>query len=458
MSKKKRLRKFFPFEPYESSALEEFLGEMALHGWMIECISGNFLTFYEMEPVRLRFAVDLFAKASVFDTKPAEETLDYRQYCKKAGWKFACDNGKVQVFYTDQEDTVPIQTDDRLKMKGIHKMLLLPKLILWIFIPLLTINLIHDILVKVFFFTITNYFMITTVFMELYLLWLVSIDFIAFILWEISAIRNIKNGRSLQYLSYRQVKRKNNLRIGLLLIPLILMIIIFTSSLGEDSVIKVIYQVVGFLIVTCMSVFGYRLIRKNRYSRRANRMMAILFIVFATYCLIVFTTNTILNIYSNKSDEVITYEDTDGNKVSYYMEHDKVPLSLDDLGYTIATYRDSSASISKTFLAQSYDYGDATFEKLDGESIGISYTIVKSRFSWILEYYLKNKWLESSNDLEFKKMDIPQWEAKEVYRQTKGYMGGERVIVVYSDKVIVFESDMELTDEQIQIVKSKLKL
>lgn len=57
----------FMYQPYECTAVEEYLENMAEKGWLLERISGYFFTFKKIEPKKLKYSVDTFSKISVLD-------------------------------------------------------------------------------------------------------------------------------------------------------------------------------------------------------------------------------------------------------------------------------------------------------------------------------------------------------------------------------------------------------
>ena len=113
---------YFLYEPYECSALEEYFEAMAESGWLIKSINGPFLKFEKIEPKKLKFSVDILNKISSYDPDDSEDALDYREYCEAAGWKYVCQDKKIQVFYTeDYNSTIDIQTDEGEKFKSVVK-------------------------------------------------------------------------------------------------------------------------------------------------------------------------------------------------------------------------------------------------------------------------------------------------------------------------------------------------
>lgn len=105
---------------------------MSEKGYLVVEGSGAFYKFIESEPKQRRFIVDYFSKASSFAYRPEEETLDYLEYCKAAGWTHSFNNGKMQCFYTKDMETPEIETDDEFKFKSIIKAEISQRIVLWL--------------------------------------------------------------------------------------------------------------------------------------------------------------------------------------------------------------------------------------------------------------------------------------------------------------------------------------
>ncbi len=104
-------RCFANFSPFDQSTIETKLEEMAAKGWMIQKLGNLFWTYERMEPQKLHFAVTYFPDASEFDPKPSEGQLTREEFCAQDGWHLAVRWGAMQIFYTSQENPVPIDTD-----------------------------------------------------------------------------------------------------------------------------------------------------------------------------------------------------------------------------------------------------------------------------------------------------------------------------------------------------------
>ena len=96
---------------YDPEAIQRKLEQMAARGWMIQKVGNLFWTYTKIPPQKLRFAVTYFPGASEFDPKPSEKQLEKEELCAQDGWRLVLRWDAMQIFCTDREDAVPIDTD-----------------------------------------------------------------------------------------------------------------------------------------------------------------------------------------------------------------------------------------------------------------------------------------------------------------------------------------------------------
>ena len=119
MSDTKKILCHFSF--YDQVRIQEKLEEMAQQGWMVHQ-PGNFTwTFKRMEPKKLRFSVTYFPGASEFDPGPTESELTKLDFCAQDGWKLALKWGVMQIFYNENENAVPIETEPVAQVENVKK-------------------------------------------------------------------------------------------------------------------------------------------------------------------------------------------------------------------------------------------------------------------------------------------------------------------------------------------------
>ena len=110
---------FFAF--YDHTAIQRRVEEMAAQGWLLEK-PGNFLWIYRRtEPRRLHAAVTYFPTASPFDPSPSQGELTMEEFCAQDGWRLLARWGQMQIFVSQEEDPVPIDTDPMTQVETVHR-------------------------------------------------------------------------------------------------------------------------------------------------------------------------------------------------------------------------------------------------------------------------------------------------------------------------------------------------
>lgn len=123
---------FLMFREYETQAFAEHLERMAEKGWFLSAVHLNWIQCFEKaEPRKLNFSVVVLPLDSEHDSEYREDAMQLRELCKEAGWH--CQYGGVmwQVFYTEAEHPVPIETDLGLQLEIQKKISLSAWRLLW---------------------------------------------------------------------------------------------------------------------------------------------------------------------------------------------------------------------------------------------------------------------------------------------------------------------------------------
>ncbi len=129
---KNTLIKSISFREHECQALGQYLEEKALEGWLLDEIILSFFIFKKSEPRKYKFAVDIFTdvKVGIFEDS---RTIEYREFCEASGWSYVCETNKYLIFATEDENIVPIQTDEDIILKKVSKSMIL-NIFLYIFL------------------------------------------------------------------------------------------------------------------------------------------------------------------------------------------------------------------------------------------------------------------------------------------------------------------------------------
>lgn len=126
MAKKKRT--FWQFREYETREFAEYLEDMAAKGWILKNISPvtGALVFEQGEPRSWKFDVVVLPGSSAFENGEREETWQLRKSWEEVGWHFLYGNSFWQIFYTEDLNQVPIETDLELQLENQRSVSLSP--------------------------------------------------------------------------------------------------------------------------------------------------------------------------------------------------------------------------------------------------------------------------------------------------------------------------------------------
>jgi hypothetical protein len=428
---------FFNFLPYECEAAEEFLEAMAEKGWLLQSASGPLLKFNKVEPQKIKYTVDVLHKISELDHGDSEIALEYREYCQKAGWKYVCQKGKILIFYTeDYENTIPIHTDGSEKLKSVIKASL-TNVASQLFTTLL---LIANIYMQLFMGSV-DYFLTSNlgIFSALAVASIIvinTIEIISFFVWVLRARAHLKYNKFMAYNNSKQVRTKNIFKIIYIIIILFVLLLStpLTNQVFEFPSISLIMAVI--VLITCVIFILLRnFINKKRYSKNTNLALYTLYFVLSTYLLMSFAGVAVLRDVTNTEDSMALTE--------------KVPLTLENFGYSSNTNAYQFLKMDKSILANRIDYSCSS------GGYDLTYTIFRSQYPLIVKFN-QNREISRLSKYSFDLTEIKSKLPKniKVYANSKyNYF-----VLVSEDKVVnIKKSFNEIDDEKfLDIVYSKI--
>lgn len=115
----KTIRKLTPFDSVDLTAAEEYFSDMASKGWIIKKYS-LISEFERCEPMPLRFNVQLILPEKKGEDY-AHKIKGYTELCEEAGWRLACSNSGMFIFFTEREDIPDIVTDPNERIATVKK-------------------------------------------------------------------------------------------------------------------------------------------------------------------------------------------------------------------------------------------------------------------------------------------------------------------------------------------------
>jgi len=107
------------YEYTQCDELAEYLQEMARKGWRFQRFRLG-LFFEACKPCEEVYDVQVFLKNKDGDLAPTEDTLEFAEYCRAAGWELVDSRARFAVFQKVREDALPISTAEE-KMDAVFR-------------------------------------------------------------------------------------------------------------------------------------------------------------------------------------------------------------------------------------------------------------------------------------------------------------------------------------------------
>ena len=325
---KKVTYRFVNFCYTERGAFAEYLHKMSLKGWHFAGWKWG-MVFEQGEPEDIVYDVEIFSEAGEKDLRPEEETEEYAEYCRAAGWEFVDANRKFCVFRKVSEYAVPIVTEtERVEeiWKAEGKRMLIPAIIFGIFAV--------DYLVTAVKTGIENWLFSD---LHLFILFLLPAYFLGYVLqyiftlkWYLTGKKRISSGKPVKYglrIGYRIWNAFVNIALAVLIVW------VYYLGLHKIAVIALIAVLFFGGLQAAENYFRPR--RKN--GRKIRRIGWGSYIVFSLFLLIFLPENTSYNepdqsiLGSMEEGSFVLAEETGDKDVqfSYYLYQTDHPWVAD---------------------------------------------------------------------------------------------------------------------------------
>jgi len=435
MKSKTTKRTFFAFLPYECAAAEEYLELMVEKGWLLESVKGDFFKFIKTDQKNIKYSVDVLHKISIFDRKDSDIALEYREYCKAAGWNYICQIGKTQIFYSQKYiEAISIHTDEEEKFKSVLKASLISASGQFF----LTLMFIFNLYIQLFmgdagFVLASNLGIFAIVSMSTVIL-INGVGFIRFCSWIIKARRQLKRDKTMNYSNYKQIRIKNVLIKNYVLIMLIILVKLLVFDNIYDRGFN-IYFLLIFCIPIIIMIYVKKFIDKKRYSKNINRGITIAGILVSTYLVIMLGVGPIiLSSPKNSPNE---------------FPNDNARLVFTDFGFKESNDASPYSTFDKSIIAQRVDYASGN------EDEGLYYTIFESDSALVIKFYEKRLLGKLNNyGVDLKRIGTKLPSSIVVYSDSDK----KSFVLVAEDKIIDIKKDFSgISDDKfLNIVYEKL--
>jgi len=453
---------------YDRSGIAAHLADMAAQGWMLDKLSGWCWRYRRAEPRKLRFAVTYFPAASQFDPGPSEGLETYRDYCAAAGWQLAADNAQVQIFFNEDENAIPIETDPMVEFTNIRRCMRKSFLTSYCFLLLLSLLQIGFQLWQVWtnpVDTLSNGFSLIAVWNWLPLDAVIVAELARYFRWQRRAKTAAEAGSPLPEL--RSIRWLSFLLLGWSgVIPLWMLLSAFRQSRG--MLLLMAGTLLYMSLMHLLSFAAKDALRHLRAPRWAN--------IAVTFGVIIALTvggmaGLLALIFHNSGSgwledhpPVETYEYQGWTWAAY---QDDIPLRIEDLVAVDYDHWSTEAQVDSSPLLTYGEYSQRP--RMDApDQPDLEYEIVTVKAGFLYDLCKNDfiSWVERNNDQlpqeywdEYRPVGTAPWNADKVYQR---YYSGESVnqfLICWPDRIaeVKFDWDWTITEEMMAVTAEKLK-
>ena len=436
--------------------IEKKLELYAKKGLVLEKMGPYFWTFKKTEPQNLKYTVTYFAEGSVFNPHPTDNQQTYFDYAKAAGWDFVCEYNQMQIFCSSLENPPEFETDEKEKLENIHKcmkksfvasqLFMLVVFALNLFLRLtslkrnptdfLSSNV--DLAALLMFFSIILYS---------------SYTLINYFMWYNKSKKSVAMGCSIIE-NFNKTQRYFDIGYLIFLFSLVGYMFIHLSTNTAFGIIALsVAQLPLFALVFWGSI---TLLKRRKFSANANKIIStslliltgVLYLGFMFYSIPRFS-------FSERSNKPYT---TVGE---YRLYSDKIPLTCEDLyGHIDFEYYSYEADEENTPLLHRNHYSQ-TSPPMKNAPPELEYSIYEPKFEFVKNIVVSDLTkLNDWSDRKLETLDNAVFSTEKAYafyyEEANGKLFSGEYILVFTDKIIHIDAETPFTDEQIEIVKSKL--
>ncbi len=453
---------------YDRSGVVRHLEEMAEKGWLVETMNGFYWKYRRTEPQQLRFSITYFPKASQFAPAPVEGLEIFRELCAEAGWVLAADNAQVQVFYNEDPNATPIETDPHADFETIHRSMKKSTVrSYWIVLAmsLLESGLLLSQVLENPIDRLSTPIHLSATCSFIPLLFLSAIELIRYYRWRKRCCAALESGEPLPELGSARV-----LNILFLILVGAQLVATLGASLqfSRRTAITAVCMLIGYGLLFYVA----NLVRKGLQKLQAKPWVNLL-VTFGVIIVLVaamFAGIFTVGFRSNGSifDDVPEYSTYEVNGISFREYHDELPLTVQELVPVDYEHWSTQLDRNESFLLTHLDARQRS--RVGGEDLPhLEYEIVIVKTPFLYELCKQDyiDWLERDNEKipeeywdEYCSVDSAPWGAAEVYQRHSSGEPYNQFLICWPDRIAEIHfsgSEWALTEDIITAAAEALK-
>ena len=440
-------REIFMYSLLEFKEIEKRLEQRALEGWRLKKAGSFFWTYEETEPKTVHYSIVFFPKTNALEPEPSDSLIMMREYCARTGWKLVAEQGQMQVFCNETQNPVPIETEAWIQVKNIHETM---KKGIVLAHSVLLVNAIVQLGLQGMQFFVNpldwlsmgfNFYMI---FCWFFLGTGSAVEIIHYYAWYKKA-KQIAEDEEVLYLP----KSIMGFRITCLTVAMVALVLAILAITNFMTGKYGLWILVWSIVLVGVPIGGSKILKKWKVPARWNRVIIVLLAIVCSVGMIIGAVASVAKDFASitRQDEEMLLKASDFREV----EEEKLrgyPRKND----SVFLYREEG------YQSESLEEGDDIRLR-----IHLDYTFIVVKvplvYDFIKEELIADKMeyvdVEFGDQSSFHKVDMPIWEALEVY-QYYNYDGEPQheYLVCYPDRMIQIDFGWEVSNTDIEIVKA----
>lgn len=446
------------YQANDTAAMERKMEHLAEEGWLLERVSNWGWHMRRGEAARVRYAVTYFPDASVFDGRPTEGQQTYADYCRAAGWEFVSAYGPMQFFRSTRPDAAPIETDEAEKLQAIHRSMLKTWVLSYgilLLSMLLNLSTRMDTLRRRPMDVLASNGQLALIFLLGFFLVFILLFLGDYFLWYVRSKKSVERGGACL-----QPHTKARLAATwLLLIVCAAAILAWVSDVSTPGQAWVwVYAFVGMAVIMALSQGIMALMKRKGCSREATKIVFFTAVFLLSVAYAGGMVPLVLRLgdadLMEEKDYAYLYTDERGREKEIY--RDALPVTLEDLGYTVAAEDHCSywAEENRSVLVKQNNYTQRAWNNSELPDLVIEVT--EFRWDWLQERCLERLLFIRPYSTMLERED-PRWGAEQVYAPPVSG-GADSFLLVYEDALVYIDAGWTLTDEQVSVITQKLNI
>lgn len=466
---RKRKRRFALYTFFDRAGISAHLQKMAERGWLIEKIDSPVWVYRRIEPKKLTFCVTYCPGASAFDPEPSEGQSVFCDLCAHTGWVLAASAAQMQVFYSQRENPVPIETDPVVEVETIHrsKGTFLFSHIALAVLALLNGGLLWGQLRDNPAQALSRSSGLFSGFCWLCVLVLCAAEVVGYYLWHRRAVKAAEQGVFLP-------RRSSHFFQCAVLAGVLTALALYgaevlrTGTFPEKAALAAALP--GYFLMVALIRLARDALRRRKVSRGVNLGITLALCLVLTVLLLGTVSAGIL--WASRQGRPAGADTYEYEGHIFTACHDVLPLTVEDLlgtacgGYSRRMQSRGSFLTEWQEAVQKPRLDAADFQEMPYLSYAVAVVKVPALYGFCRDGMLRqrdevnvDRGVPAGYREQYQAADPGPWRAREAYRLVREDTGPEdRYLLCYGDRIVEICFDWEPTEEQMALVGERLGL